>query len=165
MFRMNYRIRKRLMEFANWCQNTLPRQNPNWPPWNHKSYHIFINNWDRNKIILPNHMFLVSSNTIKQTIQLFDIVIMQNSKWLPWNRHSDHIFVNNWDRDEIISPNHIFSLSRNAIKQTIPSLDIIIMQIQNGHHEITKLIIFALIIGIKTILFYQTICFRYQGIQ
>ena len=59
----------------------------------------------------------------------------------------------------------MFSLSRNAIKQTIPSLDIIIMQIQNGHHEITKFIIFALIIGIKTILFYQTICFRYQGMQ
>ena len=39
------------------------------------------------------------------------------------------------------------------------------MQIQNGHHEITKLIIFALIIGIKTILFYQNICYRYQGIQ
>ena len=39
------------------------------------------------------------------------------------------------------------------------------MQIQNGHHEITKLITFALIIGIKTILFYQTICFRYQGKQ
>ena len=30
------------------------------------------------------------------------------------------------------------------------------MQIQNGRHEITKLIIFALIIGIETILFYQT---------
>ena len=43
----------------------------------------------------------------------------------------------------------MFSLSRNAIKQTIPSLDIIIMQIQKGHHEITKLIIFAVIIGIK----------------
>ena len=30
------------------------------------------------------------------------------------------------------------------------------MQIQNGRHEITKLIIFALIIGIEAILFYQT---------
>ena len=96
-------------------------------------------------------MFLVSSNAIKQTIQLFDIVIMQKSKWPAWNRYNDHIFVNNWDRDEIISPNHMFSLSRNAIKQTIPSLYIIIMQIENGHHEITKLIIFALIIGIKTV--------------
>ena len=238
-------------------------------------------------------MFLVSSNAIKQTIQVFDIVIMQNSKWPPWNRHSDHIFVNNWDRDEVISPNHMFSLSRkwnesgfrpplctyrlnwarrtswgwwddwddtvlqtqdskfepwrseaehatsrsqrlptiltftrgwgrnifvsfkpprpgteprtlawkaavltttlgpppslsrNAIKQTLPSLDIIIMQIQNGHHEISKLIIFALIIGIKRyfishyyhakfkmaamksliialILFHQISCYRYN---
>ena len=59
----------------------------------------------------------------------------------------------------------MFSLSRNAIKQTILLLDIIIMQIQNGRHEITKLIILALIIGKETILFYQTICFRYQEIQ
>ena len=32
-------------------------------------------------------------------------------------------------------------LSRNAIKQTIHLFDIIIMQIQNGRHEITKVII------------------------
>ena len=32
------------------------------------------------------------------------------------------------DRDKIISPNRIFSVSRNAIKQTIHSFDINIMQ-------------------------------------
>ena len=38
-------------------------------------------------------------------------------------------------------------------------------QIQNGRHEITKVIISSSIIEIETILFHQTICFRYQGMQ
>ena len=55
----------------------------------------------------------------------------------------------------------MFSLSRNAIKQSIHLFDIFIMQIQNGHHEMTEVIISSLIIEIVTILFHQTICFRY----
>ena len=40
-----------------------------------------VNKLDRDKIISPNHMFLQSRNAIKQTIFLFDIFIMQNSRW------------------------------------------------------------------------------------
>ena len=50
-----------------------------------QSYHIFINYFNRDKIISPNHLFLVSKNAKKQTIHLFDITIMQNSKWPSWN--------------------------------------------------------------------------------
>ena len=38
-------------------------------------------------------------------------------------------------------------------------------KIQNGRHEITKVIISSSIIEIETILFHQTICLRYQGMQ
>ena len=38
-------------------------------------------------------------------------------------------------------------------------------KIQNGRHEITKVIISSLIIQIDTGLFHLTICFRYQGMQ
>ena len=38
-----------------------------------------------------------------------------------------HIFINNRDRDKILSPNHMFSVSRNAIKQPLHVFDIIIM--------------------------------------
>ena len=39
---------------------------------------IFLNNWDRDKIVSLNHMFSVSRNAIKQTIHLFHIIIMHN---------------------------------------------------------------------------------------
>ena len=38
-------------------------------------------------------------------------------------------------------------------------------KIQNGRHEITKVIISSSIIEIETKLFHQTICFRYQEMQ
>ena len=39
------------------------------------------------------------------------------------------------------------------------------VKIQNGRHEITKVIISSSIIEIERRLFHQTICFRYQGMQ
>ena len=67
-------------------------QNLKWPPWNNWSEHIVVNNLDRDKIISPNRLFLQSRNAIKQTIHLglFDIIIMQNSRWTPWNDHFDN---------------------------------------------------------------------------
>ena len=121
MFRIDRGLRKSLMEFANGCQN---RQKSKWPSWNHLSYHIFSNNWENN--ISPNHMSSITRNAMKQTIHLFDIIIMQSSKWPPWNNWSEHIVVNNSDREKIISPNHMFSLTRNAIKKHV--FNIIIMQ-------------------------------------
>ena len=75
------------------------------------------------------------------------------------------IFINNRDRDNIFSQNYMFSVSRNAIKQTMHLFDIRISKIQNGRYEITKVIIYSLIIEIETGLFHQTICFPYQGMQ
>ena len=48
----------------------------------------------RDKIISPNRMFSQSRNAIKQTIHLFDIIIMQNSRWPPWNEHFDIAYFN-----------------------------------------------------------------------
>ena len=48
------------------------------------SYHIFINNWNNlEKIISPNHLSSIYLNAIKQPKDLFDIIIMQNSRWPP----------------------------------------------------------------------------------
>ena len=51
-------------------------------------------------------------------------------------------------------------------QKTIHLFDTIIMQIQNGRHNLTKVIISLLTIEIEIeILFHQTICFWYQRIQ
>ena len=60
------------------------------------------------------------------------------------------IFTNNLDRDKIISPNHMFSVSRNAINRRYIHLTSISCKILSGRHEITKVIISSLIIHIET---------------
>ena len=80
MFRINHRIKKSLMEFANGCQSLLSGKIQNG---RHEiTKVIFTNNLDIDKIISPNHVFGIKEYN-KQTIHSFDINIMQNFKWPP----------------------------------------------------------------------------------
>ena len=78
---------------------------------------------------------------------------------------SYHIFTKKLDGYKIISPNHMFSVSRNAINKRYIHLTSISCKILSGRHKITKVIISSLIIQIETGLFHLTLCFWYQGMQ
>ena len=54
--------------------------------------------------------------------------------------------TDNLDRGKIISLNHMFSVSTNAIKKRYIHLTSISGKIQNGRREITKVIISSVII-------------------
>ena len=60
-------------------------------------------------------MLLASSNTLKHMETLVDITIMQNSKWL-LNHLSYLIFLIISDKDLILSPDHVFPVSRKTKK-------------------------------------------------
>ena len=69
----------------------------------------------------PNHIFSVLRNTIKHTIALFDIVIMQNIKLSP---SSSIIEV----ETRLFLKTHMCLVSRNTIKHAIQLFDITYMQ-------------------------------------
>ena len=115
MFRIDDRIRKSLMEFPNWRQNSILRQNAK------------MARQDITKVIISSSIIEIETRLFLQTI-CFRYHRMQ------WNKR------------------YIYLTSLSC-------------KIQNCRYEITKGIISSLIIEIETALFFQTICFRYQGMQ
>ena len=73
-------MRKSLMEFAHGRQNPLKIPNGR-----HEITKVIISSSiieiNIDKIISTNDKFLLSKNTIRLTIHLFDIIIMLNAEW------------------------------------------------------------------------------------